>query len=550
MSLPVIKAKTFDYGNYSRPQQIRYKSAAEGIAKGMQQGSQAIASAILTSSSIKADAIRAKKKLDEELTIHQDRILTNVASQLGADFASKNEDIIAKMVDDYIVMPNDSREVRNEKILGFQNEFEKLKSISDYQNTENPLQNDPDLIAGNSAVDYFAQGAIRNGYVELEYDEENKTIKTLIPRVNFDGSKTLRGIGAAAGISFDKEEVDVSDIISRKINLKYDSVNDIRENGLELTPNQLQSLRASDLRFNDAIKTSVGANGQIITSYDPVMLKTLLLNNENPTALNRNINKLVKDKAETIWEEKIRFAGDKSLGDFDGSDEQVDMIKEFVVDDLVNYYSRSALSIEKPKAQTNTPTDGGDNSSVIAENFLNKYLDGIKLYNNSLGKEEIDIMPLRGVFRLKNHNRLGLITDVISPRELEESEDGDNIITFVFRKNDKTYQEKVDLTDKNEFDNFISEIGFVDSASTNQKVIDFIKQNPTKFTNPRAEAVKTMSDIEADMKNYDESGEFVPTEPYLDVKDRIIKDKLGINKMEGKEISEDEINKLYPQLNN
>ena len=143
MSLPVIKAKTFDYGNYSRPQQIRYKSAAEGIAKGMQQAGQAIASAVLTSSSIKADAIRAKKKLDEELTIHQDRVLTNVASQLGADFASKNEDIIAKMVDDYIVMPNDSREVRNQKILGFQNEFEKLKSISDYQKRVFRKENNP-----------------------------------------------------------------------------------------------------------------------------------------------------------------------------------------------------------------------------------------------------------------------------------------------------------------------------------------------------------------------------------------------------------------------
>ena len=534
MSLPVIKAKTFDYGNYSRPQQIRYKSAAEGIARGMQQGSQAIASAILTSSSIKADAIKAKKKLDDELTVNQDRLLTQVASQLGADFAKKNEDIIAKMVDDYIVMPNDSREVRNQKILGFQNEFEKLKSIADYQNIDNPLQNDSDLVAGNSSSDYFAQGAVRNGYVELEYDEENKTIKTLIPRVNFDGSKALRGIGAAAGISFDKEEVDVSDIISRKINLKYDSVNDIRENGLELSPNQLQSLRASDLRFNDAIKTSVGANGQIITSYDPVMLKTLLLNNENPTALNRNINKLVKDKAETIWEEKIRFAGDKSLGDFDGSDEQVDMIKEFVVDDLVNYYSRSALSIETPKAQSGTSTGGGGDSSLIAQNFFNEYLKGIKLYNDSIkaNDDEIDILPLRGVFRLKNHNRLGLIVDVISPKEREGSSDGNNVLIFQFRKGDKTFEEKVDLTDKNEFDNFISEIGFVDSATANQKVIEAIKSQPNIFDlSEQEKKIKQMQDIEADTKNYNELGEFVPTVPYLASKQSLVEDKLlGINR--------------------
>jgi len=483
MSLPVIKAKTFDYGNYARPQQIKYRSSAEGIARGMQQAGQAISSAILTSASIKADAIKAKKKLDDELTINQDRLLNQVASQLGADFAKKNEEIIAKMVDDYVVMPNDSREVRNQKILGFQNEFEKLKSIADYQNSDNPLQNDADLVAGNSSSDYFAQGAIRNGYVELDYDEESKTIKTFIPRVNFDGSKALRGIGAVAGISFDKEEVDVSDIISRKINLKYDSVNDIREAGLELTPKQLQSLRLTDTRFNNAITTSVADNGQIITSYDPVKLKTLLLNDENPTGLNRRVDKLVKDKAETIWEEKIRFAGDKSLGDFDGSDKQVDMVKEFVVDDLVNYYSRSALSIETPKAQSGTSTGSGGDSSLIAQNFFNEYLKGIKLYNDSItaNDDEIDILPLRGVFRLKNHNRLGLIVDVISPKEREGSSDGDNVLIFEFRKGDKTFEEKVDLTDKNEFDNFISEIGFVDSATANQKVIEAIKSQPNIF---------------------------------------------------------------------
>tara|TARA_R100001224_G_scaffold80964_2_gene50834 strand:+ start:1114 stop:2715 length:1602 start_codon:yes stop_codon:yes gene_type:complete len=518
MSLPVIKAKTFDYGNYSRPQQIKYRSVGEGIARGMQQGSQAIASAILTSSSIKADAIRAKKKLDEELTIHQDRVLTNLASQLGADFASKNEDIIAKMVDDYVVMPNDSREVRNQKILGFQNEFEKLKSIADYQKMDNPLQNDADLVAGNSSSDYFAQGAIRNGYVELDYDEKSKTIKTFIPRVNFDGSKALRGIGAAAGISFDKEEVDVSDIISRKISLKYDSVSDIREAGLELTPEQLQSLRITDTRFNNAITTSVSDNGQIITSYDPVKLKTLLLNDENPTGLNRRVDKLVKDKAETIWEEKIRFAGDKSLGDFDGSDEQVDMVKEFVVDDLVNYYSRSALSIETPKAQSGTSTGGGSDSSLIAQNFFNEYLKGIKLYNDSIkaNDDEIDILPLRGVFRLKNHNRLGLIVDVISPKETEGSSDNDNVLIFKFRKGDKTFEEKVDLTDKNEFDNFISEIGFVDSATANQKVIEAIKSQPNIFgLSEQEQAIKTIQDAEDKI-----------TPETLDLKQNLVEDRL------------------------
>ena len=522
MSLPVIKAKTFDYGNYSRPQQIRYKSAAEGIAKGMQQAGQAIASAVLTSSSIKADAIRAKKKLDEELTIHQDRILTNVASQLGADFASKNEDIIAKMVDDYTVMPNDSREVRNKKILGFQNEFEKLKSISDYQKTENPFQDDADLIAGNSAVDYFAQGAVRNGYVELEYDEENKTIKTLIPRVNFDGSKALgSGFGAAAGLTFDKEEVDISDIISRKINLKYDSVNDIRESGLELTPKQLQSLRASDLRFNSAIKTSASGNGQIITSYDPVKLKTLLLNDENPTSLNRNINKLVQDKAETIWEQKIRFAGDKDLGDFDGSDNQVDQVKEFVIDDLVSNYSRSALSIETPKINTPNASDiSTANAANTAKNFLDEYGKNLSLYSDSVSKgKEYDILPLENTFKGKNHNKLGTISRIIGfgDEGYPYKEEGNKFnVIFEFKKGQQTDTFSVDLSDPNAFNNFVSEIGFVDSASTNQKVIDFIKQNAIKFEpSDREKSFKIIKDAEDEI-----------TPETLDAKQDLVEDKL------------------------
>ena len=90
-------------------------------------------------------------------------------------------------------------------------------------------------------------------------------------------------------------------------------------------------------------------------------------------------------------------------------------------------------------------------------------------------------MPLRGVFRLKNHNRLGLIVDVISPKETEGSSDNDNVLVFKFRKGDKTFEEKVDLTDKHEFDNINSEIGFVDSATANQKVIEAIKSQPNIF---------------------------------------------------------------------
>jgi hypothetical protein len=132
-------------------------------------------------------------------------------------------------------------------------------------------------------------------------------------------------------------------------------------------------------------------------------------------------------------------------------------------------------SVAAPKKQTGSGS-GTDASAVNeAQNFLDQYIKGIKSYNKSVQarEEEPDILPLQGLFRLKNHNRLGLITKVIpGPPE------NPNLFTFEFKGKDP---ETVDFTDKNEFDNFISEIGFVDSATANQKVINEIKKLPPIF---------------------------------------------------------------------
>ena len=300
------------------------------------------------------------------------------------------------------------------------------------------------------------------------------------------------------------------------LNTKYDSLeltDKLQLNDITKAPKILQNLYNNKKeQFAPLTREVVQPDGSKDVYFDQSLVKNYL-NSEDPNSqMSKFINGAVEVKGQTIWEDTL---GKK---DFDKNNpEHIAEVKDVVAGDIAKKYSEYKIgSIAAPKAQTNILTDGSDNSSLIAENFLNKYLDGIKLYNNSLGKEEVDIMPLRGVFRLKNHNRLGLITDVISPRELEESEDNDNIITFEFRKNDKIYQEKVDLTDKNEFDNFISEIGFVDSATANQKVIDAIKAQPSIFA---------LSEKEKSIKAIQEAGGEITPET-LDIKTDLVQDKL------------------------
>lgn len=159
-------------------------------------------------------------------------------------------------------------------------------------------------------------------------------------------------------------------------------------------------------------------------------------------------------------------------------------------------------SVAAPKKQTGSGSGSGTDASAIneAQNFLDQYIKGIKAFNKSVdaGDEEVDILPLQGVFRLKNHNRLGLITKVIpGPPETP------NVFTFEFKGKEP---ETVDFTDKNEFDNFISEIGFVDSATANQKVINEIKKFQSIFDlSERDKAIKALNEArdEISLENTD-----------------------------------------------
>ena len=498
MALPVIKAKTYNYGSYANPQQVRFKqefgaSLGETVGKAVEQV---------------ADAKVKKQKLDEEFNkgVEKYTVTANMqAYKLMGDKARLDDSFrkeIATAIDDLAPARGDTVEQKIEKARGLEDLLTNLRGMSNIEKSE--VDYDSPAIASGSKADAINGKIASEGYYEGKYNSETKQMEIYIPEVQpYQPGMKFPTVG--------KKRIDVPTFAERISNLDvtYDPRADLA--GLDINSKTVASLYDQRKKeYSGFTSEDLQPDGSKDIYFDKALIKNKFL--EDGSEMGMYIDSVVDKKGKTIWEDTL------NKGIFDKNNpEHITQVKDKLADDIANKYSKYRIgSIAAPKAQTNILTDGGDNSSLIAENFLNKYLDGIKLYNNSLGKEEVDIMPLRGVFRLKNHNRLGLITDVISPRELEESEDGDNIITFEFRKNDKIYQEKVDLTDKNEFDNFISEIGFVDSATANQKVIDAIKAQPSIFA---------LSEKEKSIKAIQEAGGEITPET-LDIKTDLVQDKL------------------------
>ena len=225
------------------------------------------------------------------------------------------------------------------------------------------------------------------------------------------------------------------------------------------------------------------------------------------------IDSVVDKKGRTIWEDTL------NKGVFDKNNpEHIAEVKDKLADDIANEYSKYRVgSIAAPKNQTVDLSEGDirrNKALNTAQNFEKQLKDSLISYNNSVGSDEPDILPLQGLFRSKSHNKLGVINEVI-----EGSADNPNNFTFVFDKKDSQGNPKtrtVDFTDKNEFDNFISEIGFVDSATYNQDVIDYIKSIPALFgLSEKEKSIKAIKDAE---------GEITPET--LDIKTDLIQDRL------------------------
>ena len=263
--------------------------------------------------------------------------------------------------------------------------------------------------------------------------------------------------------------------------------------------------------YGGIISEDLQQDGSKDIYFDKALIKNKFL--EDGSEMGMYIDSVVDKKGRTIWEDTL------NKGVFDKNNpEHIAEVKDKLADDIANEYSKYRVgSIAAPKNQTVDLSEGDirrNKALNTAQNFEKQLKDSLISYNNSVGSDEPDILPLQGLFRSKSHNKLGVINEVI-----EGSADNPNNFTFVFYKKDSQGNPKtrtVDFTDKNEFDNFISEIGFVDSATYNQDVIDYIKSIPALFgLSEKEKSIKAIKDAE---------GEITPET--LDIKTDLIQDRL------------------------
>lgn len=499
MALPVIKAKTYNYGSYANPRQVRFKqefgaSLGETFGKAVEQV---------------AGAKVKKQKLDEEFNkgVENYTVTANMeAYKLMGDKARLDDSFrkeIATAIDDLAPARGDTVEQKIEKARGLEDLLTNLRGMASIEKSE--IDYDSPSIASGSKADAINGKIASEGYYEGKYNSETKQMEIYIPEVQpYQPGMKFPTVG--------KKRIDVPTFAERISNLDvtYDPRADLA--GLDINSKTVSSLYDQRKKeYNGFTSEDLQPDGSKDIYFDKALIKNKFL--EDGSEMGMYIDAVIDKKGRTIWEDTL------NKGVFDKNNpEHITQVKDKLADDIANEYSKYKIgSIAAPKIQTVNLSEGDIRRSKAlntAKNFEKQLKDNLISYNNSVGTDEPDILPLQGLFRSKSHNKLGVINEVV-----EGDADNPNNFTFVFDKKDSQGNFKtrtVDFTDKNEFDNFISEIGFVDSATYNQEVIDYIKSIPALFgLSEKEKGIKAIRDAE---------GEITPET--LDIKTNLVQDKL------------------------
>ena len=507
MALPIIKAKSYNYGSYANPQQVKFRKGigaqigdefGAGLVKGMQE-----------KRAEKKREEREIKKFNENVDEWGVKAKVSGLKELGPDATEKSRKQLSLAIDALRPERGDTVDDKVKKELALEKLFTDIRVMKKTQELDFDAKGKN--LASSSQADFINGANAADGLYDMNFNKETLEMEFSILEVDpYSGS---------AIPSMSMKRIDPTSFLEKvsNLNTKYDSLeltDKLQLNDVTKAPKILQNLYNSKKeQFAPLTREVVQPDGSKDVYFDQSLVKNYL-NSEDPNSqMGKFINGAVEVKGQTIWEDTLGKKG------FDKNNpEHIAEVKDVVAGDIAKKYSEYTIgSIAAPKNQTVDLSEGDirrNKALNTAQNFEKQLKDSLISYNNSVGSDEPDILPLQGLFRSKSHNKLGVINEVI-----EGSADNPNNFTFVFDKKDSQGNPKtrtVDFTDKNEFDNFISEIGFVDSATYNQDVIDYIKSIPALFgLSEKEKSIKAIKDAE---------GEITPET--LDIKTDLIQDRL------------------------
>ena len=181
MALPVIKAKSYNYGSYANPQQVRFR---KGI--GAQIGEEFGAGLVEGMQEKRAEKKRQKKE-DERFdkNVENFNVKANTqAYRIMGDKARLDDNFrkeIAVAIDDLSPAKGDTVEQKIEKARGLEDLFTNLRGMSNIEKSE--VDYDSPAIASGSKADAINGKMASEGYYEGRYNSETKQMEIYIPEV-------------------------------------------------------------------------------------------------------------------------------------------------------------------------------------------------------------------------------------------------------------------------------------------------------------------------------------------------------------------------------
>ena len=352
MALPVIKAKSYNYGSYSNPKQVRFRPGigeqigqqfGAGLSQGMQQR-------------------RAEKKEQERLASLQE--MQDAKDRLAAEnkfieenaqnyyevYGKENSYSFNEFMKDNITYPDDSVDMKFNKKINRENLLNVGNAINTLEN-DGIDYSDLNTLDGLSREDYqnaADKHKIKNGALIVRLDNSTNP-----PKAKFflpDYSKAFKiDETKQPGEQFtgqpSEREIDIMSVFNYKATPKYNS-NILSDKKYGLTNED--NLKKLPLEYvKQEIKLSGdGVNGRLYEVLDADRLFDDPNINFAP-----GVNAVVNDYGKSIWVDKMG----NSIGSYTGSEKQKKLIREVVEKDVKNKISNFRLSSTKytvPKDET------------------------------------------------------------------------------------------------------------------------------------------------------------------------------------------------------
>ena len=360
MALPIIKAKSYNYGSYANPQQVKFRKGigaqigdefGAGLVKGMQE-----------KRAEKKREEREIKKFNENVDEWGVKAKVSGLKELGPDATEKSRKQLSLAIDALRPERGDTVDDKVKKELALEKLFTDIRVMKKTQELDFDAKGKN--LASSSQADFINGANAADGLYDMNFNKETLEMEFSIPEVDpYSGSKFP---------SISMKRIDPTSFLDKvsNLNTKYDSLeltDKLQLNDVTKAPKILKSLYENKKQqYSPLTKSIIQEDGSTDVYFDQSLVKDYL-NSEDPNSqMGKFINGAVEVKGQTIWEDTLGKKG------FDKNNpEHIAEVKDIVASDIAEKYSEYKLETRKPKEKE-------DDDGILSNNEIKSIYDSLK----------------------------------------------------------------------------------------------------------------------------------------------------------------------------